>query len=110
MWSQAGAVTRTELAGIWWAATPAEYWPQDTDSMQHIRSRMQAPYGDRQQELVIIGMQMDKAALTAKFDACLLTESELAQGMEAWRKLPDPFPHWSVNLQDDDEAVLEEVV
>lgn len=112
MWSQAGAVTRTELAGIWWAATPAEYWPQDTDSLQHIRSRMQAPYGDRQQELVIIGMGMDKAALTAKFDACLLTESELALGMAAWREFNDPFPQWSVEETietEDDLPVLESV-
>lgn len=26
-WSQAGAMTRTELAGMWWVATPNEYWP-----------------------------------------------------------------------------------
>jgi G3E family GTPase len=101
IWSQAGAVTRTELAGMWWAATPDIHWPQDEESLQHIRSRMQAPYGDRQQELVIIGMRMDKAALTAQFDACLLTESELAQGMATWRQLPDPFPQWAVNTQED---------
>ncbi len=94
-WSQAGAVTRTELAGMWWVATPNEYWPEDADSFQHIKSRWAEPYGDRQQELVIIGMHMDKVALTAQFDACLLTESEIALGMEAWRELPDPFPKWA---------------
>ena len=25
---------------------------------------------------------------------CLLTESELAAGPDAWRALPDPFPAW----------------
>jgi G3E family GTPase len=95
-WSQAGAVTRTELAGMWWIATPSEYWPEDAESFQHIKSRWQEPYGDRQQELVIIGMQMDKTALTAQFDACLLTEEEVALGMEAWETLPDPFPKWAV--------------
>lgn len=94
-WSQAGAVTRTELAGMWWVATPNEYWPEDADSFQHIKSRWMEPYGDRQQELVIIGMHMDKVALTAQFDACLLSESEIALGMEAWRELPDPFPKWA---------------
>ncbi|MDP8568706.1 zinc metallochaperone GTPase ZigA [Methylophilus aquaticus] len=106
-WSQAGAVTRTELAGMWWVATPSEYWPEDADSFQHIKSRWQEPYGDRQQELVIIGMQMDKAALTAQFDACLMTEAEMALGMEAWRTLPDPFPQWSVNLPAEEDSVEE---
>ncbi len=110
MWSQAGAVTRTELAGIWWAATPGEHWPEDAESLQHIRSRMQAPYGDRQQELVIIGMHMQKEALIAGFDACLLTEAEMALGMDAWRMLPDPFPKWSVNVQDETGDLIEEMV
>ena len=93
-WSQAGAVKRTELAGMWWIATPNEYWPEDAESFAHIKARWQEPYGDRQQELVIIGMHMDKAALTAQFDACLLTEAEIALGMDAWRRLTDPFPAW----------------
>jgi len=108
-WSQAGAVTRTELAGMWWSATPQEYWPQDEESLQHIHSRMQPPYGDRQQELVVIGMGMDKAALIAAFDACLLTEAELASGMDAWRQLSDPFPQWSVNRQDESPELVAEV-
>ncbi|MDP3607698.1 MAG: zinc metallochaperone GTPase ZigA [Methylophilus sp.] len=112
-WSQAGAVTRTELAGMWWVATPNEYWPEDADSFQHIKSRWVEPYGDRQQELVIIGMHMDKAALTARFDACLLTEAEIALGMDSWKQLADPFPKWSVQLEttteEDDSRVLEVV-
>lgn len=103
-WSQAGAVTRTELAGMWWVATPNEYWPEDADSFQHIKSRWQEPYGDRQQEIVIIGMHMDKANIEAKFNACLLTDDEIALGMEAWRKLTDPFPAWSILKNEASEA------
>lgn len=103
-WSQAGAVTRTELTGMWWVATPKEYWPEDEEALQHIQSRWQEPFGDRQQELVIIGMQMDKAALTKKFDACLLTDAEIALGMETWELLPDPFPTWGNIDQEMHEA------
>lgn len=106
-WSQAGAVTRTELAGMWWVVTPNEYWPEDEESFVHIKSRWQEPYGDRQQELVMIGMDMDQAALTAQFDACLLTDDEIALGMEAWRNLPDPFPKWSVELPEEAPALAE---
>lgn len=110
MWSQAGAVTRTELAGMWWAATPSQYWPQDQESLQHIRDRWQAPFGDRQQELVIIGMAMDISALTANFDASLLTDAELAQGTQAWRALPDPFPQWSVHSHEESVAIADEAM
>jgi G3E family GTPase len=96
-WSQAGAVTRTELAGMWWVATSNEHWPEDEESFNHIKSRWQDPYGDRQQELVIIGMNMNQAEIVAQFDDCLLTEAEIALGMEAWSNLSDPFPQWQVN-------------
>jgi G3E family GTPase len=99
-WSQAGAVTRTELAGMWWVATPNEYWPEDAESFQHIKSRWEEPYGDRQQEIVIIGMQMNKTNIEASFHACLLTEDEIALGMASWRQFTDPFPQWSVKLDE----------
>lgn len=102
-WSQAGAVKRTELAGIWWVATPNAYWPEDEESFLHIKSRWQEPFGDRQQELVIIGIQMDKASIIAAFDACLLTEAELSLGMEAWKQWPDPFPVWQTIHEENEE-------
>ncbi len=100
-WSQAGAITRTELAGVWWVSSPDENWPQDEEGLQTIRARWQAPYGDRQQEIVIIGIDMDKAAITQGFDDCLLNEAEVATGMAMWMLLDDPFPQWR---QLEDEA------
>ncbi len=103
-WSQAGAVTRTELAGIWWVETPNKDWPEEDEGLQHIKSRWQEPYGDRQQEIVIIGMQMDKNALIAQFNDCLMTDAEIALGMDAWRSLPDPFPAYGIIEQEMTEA------
>lgn len=53
---------------------------------------MREPYGDRRQEIVIIGMKMDKAALTRMLDDALLTDSEMELGPEGWKGLNDPFP------------------
>jgi G3E family GTPase len=103
-WSQAGAVTRTELAGMWWVATPDEHWPEDEETREYIKSRWEDPYGDRQQEIVIIGIQLDKNTLIEGFDACLMSDSEISLGMEAWRNLSDPFPKWGVVEQDNTEA------
>jgi len=99
-WSQAGAVTRSELAGLWWINVPKDQWPEAQEGVDLIKSRWAEPYGDRQQEIVLIGMHMDQDQLTASFDACLLTESEEAMGMEAWETLPDPFPAWNVGAQE----------
>ena len=93
-WSQAGAVTRTELAGMWWIATPNEHWPEDEESFAHIKSRWEEPYGDRQQEIVIIGMNMNEAEIIGQFEDCLLNDKEIDQGMVAWRQFSDPFPQW----------------
>jgi G3E family GTPase len=103
-WSQAGSVTRTELAGMWWVATSNEHWPEDEESFSHIKSRWEEPYGDRQQELVIIGMQMDKASIEDGFNACLLSDEELALGMDIWRTFNDPFPLWEVIEQEIEAA------
>lgn len=103
-WSQAGSVTRTELAGMWWVVTPNEHWPEDEESFKHIKSRWEEPYGDRQQEIVIIGMKVDKASIETGFNACLLTDAEIAMGMDSWLSLPDPFPQWNVHLETEEAA------
>lgn len=101
-WSQAGPVIRHELGGLWWAAVPRDRWPGDADSRAAIEARWDPSVGDAQQELVLIGIQMDEAALRARFDACLLDDAEFARGPAAWTQLPDPFPRWG--LAPDEEA------
>ena len=34
--------------------------------------------------------------LTARLDACLLTDAEMKLGEEGWQKFPDPFLEWRV--------------
>lgn len=104
-WSQAGALTRHELGSLWWAGVPREHWPQDEDSLANIRARWVEPFGDRQQELVMIGMRMDEAALRAGFDACLLSDAEMAAGPAAWERFEDPFPRWIMREEEVEEAV-----
>ena len=94
-WSQAGAVVRHELAGLWWAAVPRDRWPQDEEGLAAIRARWDDAVGDAQQELVLIGIDMDEAALRARLDACLLNDTEYASSPAAWTQLPDPFPRWA---------------
>ncbi|WCE09270.1 zinc metallochaperone GTPase ZigA [Pseudomonas sp. JBR1] len=93
-WSQAGAVARHGVAGRWWAAIPPEQWPDDEETVAFIKEKWHEGVGDARQELVLIGMNMDEPSLRAKLDACLLTDTELAAGPQAWVKLHNPFSDW----------------
>ncbi len=102
-WSQAGPACRTSRAGFWWATAPSEDWQTEVESVAEIRRDFLEPYGDRRQELVLIGMGMHEAALRLGCDRCLLTDAELHLGVEGWRAFDDPFPSWG-ELSDSAEA------
>ena len=91
LWHQAGGIARYNMAGLFWQAVPAEQWPQEPELQEAIIQSWAEPYGDRRQELVFIGQQLDKAAMLAQLEACLLTDDELALGEQQWQKLPCPF-------------------
>jgi len=94
LWSQAGGSASCEAAGMWYAALPVEEWPEDPEARAQIRGDWEEPWGDRRQELVFIGVELDEAALRERLDAALLTAKELEAGPKRWRKLEDPFPAW----------------
>lgn len=93
-WSQAGAVARQQVAGYWWAAIPPEQWPQDPEALALIQRHWMDGVGDARQELVLIGVGMDEAALRAGFAQCLLTDEEMAQGPGVWVGWSNPFDDW----------------
>ncbi|KLJ02306.1 zinc metallochaperone GTPase ZigA [Luteimonas sp. FCS-9] len=93
-WSQAGAISRHNPVGYWWVAVPIERWPRDPESVELVRKHWLDGVGDARQEIVLIGMDMDEAALRADLDACLLTDDEMALGPTVWASWPNPFPEW----------------
>jgi G3E family GTPase len=97
-WSQAGPVCTMGAAGSWWAAAPKTSWPTEPEDLAEITGAWEEPWGDRRQEIVMIGLGMDEPALRAKFDDCLLRDDELKDGFEAWRTLPDPFDAWQLQV------------
>jgi G3E family GTPase len=93
-WQLAGAIGRHEAAGFWFAAVPETRWPEDPTWRAMVKDLWLEPYGDRRQEMVFIGVDMDEAAIRHSLDACLLTDAEMKGGPKAWAKLSDPFPVW----------------
>lgn len=93
-WSQAGGLMRHGFAGRWWRFVPKNQWPQDQESTAAIMENWTASVGDCRQELVFIGQNIDFAQLKSALDDCLLTDAEMALGVEGWRLLADPFGPW----------------
>ncbi|ACL56098.1 zinc metallochaperone GTPase ZigA [Methylobacterium nodulans] len=94
--SLAGAIARTGALGRWWAAVPRRHWPDHPEWRQLLDRHWSPVWGDRRQELVFIGMDLDEAALRAALDACLVGSAATARfEPQLFRHLPDPFPAWT---------------
>lgn len=94
IWSQAGGWGHTEPGGRWWACVPCDAWPDAVDERQAILAMWQEPWGDRRQEIVVIGIDIDRLQMTEMLDRCLLTDAEFAAGEAVWATYDDPFGVW----------------
>jgi G3E family GTPase len=90
--SQAGAIVRTEGLGFRWANVPSDRWP-DVRSGQSLKKNWNELYGDRRQEIVFIGTDMDEDTIKARLDACLVS-GKPGMHIKEWAGLADPFPRW----------------
>jgi G3E family GTPase len=97
-----GGVSRTRwqngcgAAGVWWAALPREEWPEDAGTLLRMQETWREPYGDRRQELVLMGDPARVADTVRRLNACLLTAEEYGRPASEWLSLPDPFPVWDL--------------
>ncbi|MDB5341627.1 MAG: yciC [Schlesneria sp.] len=93
-WSSTGNILGCEPLGLWLAATHRDDWPDDAAFREEALSIWCEPYGDRRQELVLIGCDFDEMLISAALDECLLTDDELAEGPLKWASYSDPFDPW----------------
>lgn len=91
-WAQAGGVSNVSAAGMWWAAVPRQHWSHPEGQRPDQRPDWHARFGDRAQQLVFIGQQMDEVAMRMRLDACLLDEHLAAGDSRSWSELTNPFP------------------
>ena len=91
-WSQAGCSVLLEPAGFWWASAPKDSWPEEKEVIAEIEARMIHEYGDRQQELVFIGQNLDQEHVTRVLKECQLTDEEYELGPPSWEHFVDPMP------------------
>jgi G3E family GTPase len=91
MFSVAGSTLTFEPSGLWLAASPADGELADPELEKYIGEVWEPEFGDRRQELVFIGVDMDRTALEAKLNAALLTDREFAEGPNVWSQYDNPF-------------------
>jgi G3E family GTPase len=92
--SQAGGSFRLEKAGVWWSSMPLNYRVQYSSFVENqafIEERWDKDWGDRINELVFIGQNLDKYKIEDDLQRCLVTEIESKMVKER-RNFEDPFP------------------
>ena len=87
IWSQAGGSLRAESAGIWWSSMTFQERIQSisfVENQEEIEKDWDIRYGDRKNEIVFIGKNMDQELITKELNMCLLNEIELQE--KSWEK------------------------
>lgn len=93
--SQAGKMITAQPIGMWWAAQPEEDWPHaDEELMAQIKENWHKVFGDRHQELVFIGVDLDTQKVEKRLEKCLIKDSKM--NSKEWQKLNDPFS-WEIH-------------
>jgi len=105
-WSQSGPSHNFDPSGQWWAAVPLDDWPDDAAARTELRSAFEGDYGDRRQELVFIGVGLDRELLRVELDNCLLTDSEMSLGPDVWATWPNSFPEWLAEVEEDTDDCM----
>lgn len=83
------------LAGLWTDLLPSSHEIPDPAEYAAMQRLWDLRWGDRRQELAIIGVDLDADAVRTQLDTCLLSNAELALGPAQWLSLPDLFPRWA---------------
>ena len=95
VWSSAGGSVKTDPAGVWWDSMPFSErinYANFVNNQQMIESDWCSDFGDRKNELVFIGQQLDVNAITTKLDECLLNEEEIVAWKNEDLHLSDSWP------------------
>ncbi|REJ07159.1 GTP-binding protein [Halobacillus trueperi] len=90
--SQAGSSLMIQGAGNWIATFSEKERAGLLEEDPQLKGTWDARYGDRQTELVFIGIDMGREDIIQTLDRCLLTEEEMDRN---WSDFHDPLPAFS---------------
>lgn len=87
--SQAGPSIQFGPAGRWVASLPEEERQAVLEYEPEVKKKWDSSCGDRITEIVMIGIDMDRATIEQKLDHCLLTDVEMELD---WSSFHNPLP------------------
>ncbi|MCH2229140.1 MAG: GTP-binding protein [Crocinitomicaceae bacterium] len=94
IWGQAGGSLKADSAGVWWCSMPLEKRSRHLsfiENQKHIESDWDPQFGDRKNEIVFIGQDLDEELIRSLLDSCLSTKEEI--NSNHWEKgYPDEWP------------------
>ncbi|MBD8488243.1 GTP-binding protein [Echinicola sp. CAU 1574] len=94
LWSQAGGSLKAEIFGNWWAAYAEKERlnnPGYVENRDLIAEKWDRQYGDRMNELVIIGQDLDEENISNQLRKCLVTEND-SKNFNLNTQLKDEWP------------------
>lgn len=83
IWNQAGSSLDADSAGVWWSSMSFENRMENLMFMENqnqIEEDWHEEFGDRKNELVFIGQDMDENQIVLDLNCCLSTDEELSSG------------------------------
>jgi G3E family GTPase len=87
--SQAGTSIMIQGAGEWVASYSKNEQEQILKEEPELLLKWDETYGDRSNEIVMIGIDMNQKEIEETLDACLLNDEEMLQD---WKQYKDPLP------------------
>ncbi|EGQ2873723.1 GTP-binding protein [Staphylococcus pseudintermedius] len=94
--SQAGTAVDIHPVTFWVASMPKAEREAILQERPDVRADWDPEYGDRHTQLVMIGIDLDEAAITAQLDACLLNSQEIDAD---WSQFSEPYG-WEIQRQE----------
>lgn len=111
-WSQAGGSMKAEGAGVWWASMPLGERMTFSNFVEYqdiIEERWTANFGDRLNEIVFIGLQMEENLIRKQLENCLCTADEIKDLQDGFFSSKDAFPIARAYQNDKEIAILNEI-
>lgn len=111
-WSQASGSMKAEGAGVWWASMPLGERMTFSNFVEYqdiIEERWTANFGDRLNEIVFIGLQMEGNLIRKQLENCLCTADEIMDLQDGFFSSKDAFPIARAYQNDKEIAVLNEI-
>ena len=79
-WGQAGGSLKADSAGVWWSSMPMKERSNYADFMSNqevIEKNWDKQFGDRKNELVFIGQDLNKEKIVMELNKCLSSDNEI---------------------------------